>query len=548
MGLSLGGLLAFFLGATSASAQPVDSTVSSALDPAIPALSVLDLEFSQAEDLFRQGEEALGAGREADARVAFDAALDVFVSARDRAAGDPRFLGAYQGLVDRITAAEIAAGAARKTLAPPPPGTDPSPIPPAEPPPASTLAELGARIEALTPTDEDRTSNQAVLGREEIDLPIELNDQVLGAIDLYTGRFNKWFSAALSRGLPHLPRIREILAEAGIPQDLAYVPIVESAFNPTALSRAKAKGLWQFIPSTGKQYGLKQDFFIDERSSMEKATVAAARYLKNLYAMFGDWNLALAGYNAGEGRVQRAIRRAQTNDFWALAKTRSFRAETKNYVPLIHAAIVIAKSPESYGINLVPGDFVAAETVRVAGSYPITTVARCANAEPGDIRQLNPELRRGMTPSSAFDLKVPHGSADQVTACLATEKAMNYTRHVVRKRDTFSLMAKMFGVSASEIARVNGLTLKSRLRPGTELAIPRAARPPAAKVAVSGKGAGVPADTSYRIRKGDTLSSVAARHSTTVAAIKALNGLNSSRLSIGQVLRVASDSDESSPE
>lgn len=546
-GLAVSGLLAAFVGVTSASAQPVDSTGSSALDPAIPALSGLDREFSRAEGLFRQGENALGEGREADARSAFDAALDVFVSAGPQSAGDPRFLAAYQGLVDRIAAAEIAAAAVRKVLSAPPPTPDPASIPPNEPPPASTLAELGARIEALTPTDEDRKTNEAVLGREEIDLPIELNDQVLGAIDLYTGRFNKWFSAALSRGLPHLPRIREILAEAGIPQDLAYVPIVESAFNPTALSRAKAKGLWQFIPSTGKQYGLKQDFFIDERSSMEKATVAAARYLKNLYAMFGDWNLALAGYNAGEGRVQRAIRRAQTNDFWALAKTRSFRAETKNYVPLIHAAIVIAKSPESYGINLVPADLVAAETVRVAGSYPITTVARCANAEPGDIRQLNPELRRGMTPSSAFDLKVPHGSADQVTACLATEKAMNYTRHVVRKRDTFSLIAKMFGVSASEIARVNGLTLKSRLRPGAELAIPRAPRASGAKVAVSGKGAAL-ADSSYRIRKGDTLSSVAARHSTTVEAIKALNGLNSSRLSIGQVLRVASASDESSPE
>jgi membrane-bound lytic murein transglycosylase D len=327
------------------------------------------------------------------------------------------------------------------------------------------------------------------------------------------------------------------------------VPIVESAFNPSALSRAKAKGLWQFIPSTGKQYGLKQDFFIDERSSVEKATVAAAQYLKNLYAMFGDWNLALAGYNAGEGNVQRAIRRAQTSDFWALAKTRSFRAETKNYVPLIHAAIVIAKSPESYGINVAPEDLVSAETVRVAGSYPITTVARCANAEPGDIRQLNPELRRGMTPSSAFDLKVPHGAAEQVTTCLATEKAMNYARHVVRKRDTFSLIAKMFGVSAGEIARVNGLTLQSRLRPGTELAIPRPSRTSSAKVAVAGKSGATPSsDTTYRIRKGDTLSSLAARHSTTVEAIKALNGLSSSRLSIGQVLRVASASNESSPE
>ncbi len=549
------GLLTALTAAAPAGAQPVDLPGSSALDPAVPAnLSALDREISRAEGLFLKGDAALNDGRDVEARAAFDAALDVFVAAKGPITDDPRFLASYRNLVDRISAAEVAIAASRPaappaavTMAAVAPPAASAPGAPGAAPAESTLADLGARIETLTPSEEARRTNETVLGQEEIDLPIELNDQVLGAIDLYTGRFNKWFSAALSRGLPHLPRIREILAEAGIPQDLAYVPIVESAFNPTALSRAKARGLWQFIPSTGKQYGLKQDFFIDERSSVEKATIAAAQYLKNLYAMFGDWNLALAGYNAGEGNVQRAIRRAQTNDFWALAKTRSFRAETKNYVPLIHAAIVIAKSPESYGIDIAPEALAAVETVRVKGSYPITTVARCANAEAADIRDLNPELRRGMTPSSAFDLKVPHGSADQVTACLATEKAMDYTRHVVRKRDTFSLIAKMFGVPASEIARVNGLTLQSRLRPGTELAIPRPTRITPPKVA-AGKGPAALGDSAYRIKKGDTLSSVAAQHSTTVEAIKALNGLNSSRLSIGQVLRVAPAANSSSPE
>ena len=549
--LSLWGLLAVLFGTSRASAQGPETEASAALDPAVPPAEVaFDRDVARAEVLVRQGEISLADGRAAEARTAFDAALDVFVTMRAPAATDPRFLASYQTLVDRIHASEVTAGADRRSL----PLAAPEPSPQAAPPTletrpaASTLAELGARIETITPTEEARQTNEAVLGTEVIDLPIELNDQVLGAIGLYTGRFNKWFSAALSRGLPHLPRIREILAEAGIPQDLAYVPIVESAFNPTALSRAKARGLWQFIPSTGKQYGLKQDFFVDERSNMEKATLAAAQYLKNLYAMFGDWNLALAGYNAGEGNVQRAIRRAQTNDVWALAKTRSFRAETKNYVPLIHAAIVIAKSPESYGIDLTPEEPMAAETVRVTGSYPITTVARCASAEATDIRQLNPELRRGMTPSSAFDLRVPHGSAEQVTACLATEKAMNYTRHVVRKRDTFSLIAKMFGVSASEIARVNGMTLKSRLRPGTELAIPRPARTPPARAAAAVAKGGREADDLYRIQKGDTLSAVAARHSTTVEAIKALNGLNSTRLAIGQVLRITASAGDNLPE
>jgi membrane-bound lytic murein transglycosylase D len=553
IGLAILGALASLSGAGSARAQSVDSGFSRALDPSYPLTAAgLDHDLERAESLFRQGEAALTDGREIEAREAFDAALDVFVEMRGPAGSDPRFLAAYRNLVDRIHAAEVAAGPER--------GTAPVPVPslriegevqvesPGETPPQSTLAELGDRVENIKPTEEARQTTEEVIGSEEIDLPIELNDQVLGAIDLYTGKFNKWFSRALSRGLPYLPRIREILAEAGVPQDLAYVPIVESAFNPSALSRAKARGLWQFIPSTGKQYGLRQDFFVDERSNMEKATLAAAQYLKKLYAMFGDWNLALAGYNAGEGNVQRAIKRAKTNDFWALAKTRSFRSETKNYVPLIHAAIVIAKSPEFYGIDLSPEELTAVETIRVSGSYPITTVARCANTQPEEIKRLNPELRRGLTPSSAFDLEVPHGSGERVTTCLAGERAMDYARHVVRKRDTLSLIARMFGVSSSEIARVNGLSLKANLKPGAELAIPRPTRTAAARTPANGRTDTTGPDTSYKIRKGDTLSSVAARHSTTIEAIKALNGLSSSRLSIGQVLRVASVSTDSSLE
>ncbi len=540
--------------AESAQAQTEDRPVSVARPLGFEiseTASEIDRTLERAETLFGQGQEALNQGRETEAREAFDSALDVFVEARDGTGADPRFQPAYRSLIERIHAAEVGAGAERRSVplalsAPPTPAEEASRRA-IEAQPVGTLAELGDRIENVKPTEEARQSNEAVLGSEVLDLPIDLNDQVLGAIDLYTGRFKTWFSQALSRGLPHLPRIREILAQTGIPQDLAYVPIVESAFNPRALSRAKARGLWQFIPSTGRQYGLKQDFFIDERANIEKATVAAAQYLKNLYAIFGDWNLALAGYNAGEGKVQRAIRKAKTSDFWALAKTRSFRAETKNYVPLIHAAIMIAKSPESYGIDLSPEVLAGSETVRVSRSYPITTVARCANTDAKEINRLNPELRRGLTPSSAFDLDVPLGSGEQVTACLAGERAMDYTRHIVRKRDTLSLIAKMFGVSSAEIARVNNLTAASRLRPGTELAIPRRPRHTPARSGTS-KVATATEDASYTIRKGDTLSSVAARHSTTVEAIKSLNGLDSSRLSIGQILRVASAASGSFPD
>ncbi len=554
------GALIVFGTAPLSSAQTVAVQVSSALDPAVPRAATVDSVVRQAESLFRQGQTALSQARESEAQIAFDGALDVFVTAQSSLGADSAFEPAYLALVGRIHAAEVGARSNRRFLplsahdaVPEPTAGTPKALAadPAAPaaisqPPVETksrLAELGATIEQARPTDQERRSNEAVLGTEEIDLPIELNNQVLGAIDLYSGRYKEWFARALSRGLPHLPRIREILAEAGIPQDLAYVPIVESAFNPVALSRAKAKGLWQFIPSTGKQYGLKQDFYVDERSNMEKATLAAAQYLKKLYALFGDWNLALAGYNAGEGRVQRAIRKVGTNDFWALARTKSFRAETKNYVPLIHAAIVIAKSPQSYGIDVTPEEVTMAETIRVAGSYPISTVARCGSLDPQAIRALNPDLRRGMTPSSAFDLRVPHGFGEQISTCLSSERALNYTRHLVRKADTFSLIARMFGVSSAEIARVNGMSVTSRLQPGTELVVPRASRNVSRKAEVTSLSSGT-GTTSYRIRKGDTLSHLAARHSTTVSAIKALNGLSSSRLSIGQVLVVSAQAAE----
>ncbi|MEO8361004.1 MAG: LysM peptidoglycan-binding domain-containing protein [Vicinamibacteria bacterium] len=543
-GLPVFGLLFLLAFSSSSFAQNAIPDGASSASVAASAGSPVDREIAKAEALFKSGQDALSENRDAEARTAFDATLDVFVRSSSGLTADPKFQAAYHGFVDRIWTAEVAAGPNRAAVPTPPLVRRPT----VEGPTADEqvqgkaegiLADMGAKIEDAKPTEEARQTNQAVLGSEAIDLPIEMNDQVLGAIDLYSGRFNKWFAQALSRGLPQLPRIREILAQAGLPQDLAYVPIVESAFNPIALSSAKAKGLWQFMPATGKQYGLKQDFFVDERSDMEKATVAAAQYLKNLYALFGDWNLALAGYNAGEGNVQRAIRRAQTNDFWALAKTKSFRAETKNYVPLIHAAIVIAKSPESYGIDVLPAELASSETVRVAGSYPIATVARCANTEAAEIKRLNPELRRGMTPASAFDLDVPHGSGEQVSACLASEKAMNFTRHVVRKRDTLSLIATMFGVSASEIARANGLAPKARLKPGTELAIPRSNASP--KGAVMMKASTNPGTNgpSYKIRRGDTLSSVAARFSTSVSALMSLNNLRSHQLSIGQVVRVS---------
>jgi len=384
----------------------------------------------------------------------------------------------------------------------------------------------------------------AAVAAESPDLPITLNEAVLSCIDLYQGRLRDWFEEALSRGQPYLPHIREVFAEEGIPQDLAYVALVESAFKTTAYSRAKAKGVWQFISATGKRYGLAVDWWVDERSDPEKATRAAARYLKELYGLFGDWNLALAGYNAGEGKVLRAMRRYKTDDFWALRETRGLRRETKNYVPLIHAAIVLAKAPERYGFTVTaeePGGF---ERVPIEGAIDLRVIAECAGEPVEEVRALNPELRRLATPAGrTFSLRVPVGRGQAVAECVASlplEKRVTFRKHVVRRGQTLSGIARANGTSARDIAEANNLKSAVRLRPGTELIIPIPARPRGAP-ARQAKADSTPdgrARVRYRIQPGDTLLSIAAQYGTTVRDIQASNHLRGSRIAAGDVLTI----------
>ena len=384
----------------------------------------------------------------------------------------------------------------------------------------------------------------AAVEAESLDMPIALNAAVLSCIDLYQGRLRDWFEEALSRGQPYLPHIRQIFAEEGIPQDLAYVAMVESAFKTTAYSRAKAKGVWQFVSATGKRYGLAVDWWVDERSDPEKATRAAARYLKDLYGLFGDWNLALAGYNAGEGKVLRAIKRYRTDDFWELRKTRGLRRETKNYVPLIHAAVVLAKAPERYGFAVTPDEHPDFERVPIEGAFDLRVIAECAGEPVEGIRGLNPELRRLATPADrTFSLRVPAGRAQAVAACVADlppEKRVNFRKHVVRRGQTFASIARANGTTARDVAEANNLSLQKRLRPGTELIIPIPAKPrvvqarrQAAEETPDGRDR-----VRYRIQPGDTLGSIAAQYGTTVRDIQAWNHLRGTRIAAGDVLTI----------
>jgi membrane-bound lytic murein transglycosylase D len=387
----------------------------------------------------------------------------------------------------------------------------------------------------------------AAVESETLDLPVELNDAVLSCIGLYEGRLRDWFQEALSRGQKYLPGIRRVFAEEGIPQDLAYVALVESAFKTSAYSRAKAKGVFQFVSATGKRYGLAVDWWVDERSDPEKATRAAARYLKDLYGLFGDWNLALAGYNAGEGKVLRGMARYRKQDYWDLRKTRALRPETKNYVPLIHAAIVVAKSPQRYGFVITQDTLPEWEEVAVKGAYDLRVVAECVGEPVETLRGLNPELRRLATPADrSYDLRVPPGRGETLRQCLAdlpADKKVAYRKHVVRRGQTLASIARANGVSAQAIAEANLLVAQRRLRPGTELVIPV----PANKAhVVTARHEASPASKDrdnlrYRIQPGDTLSSIAAEHGTTVRQLQAWNGLSGTRITAGSVLRIHTD-------
>jgi membrane-bound lytic murein transglycosylase D len=473
------------------------------------------------------------------AREEFDRALDAYLTAPGGAYSDPRLAEAYRRTLEVVQEQEGEAAAAGDAYAEAPP----------EPAAIDAIGDLPVSEEPATAAARARA--EEAVESEVNDLPVQLNDAVLACVDLYQGRLREWFTAALARGHRYLPHIREVFAEEGIPQDLAYVALVESAFKPAAYSRAKAKGVWQFISATGRQYGLRQDWWVDERSDPEKATRAAAKHLKMLHGLFGDWDLALAAYNAGERKVLRGMNRYGTRDYWQLRKTRALRRETRNYVPLIHAAILVAKAPEKYGFQVTPELAPEYETVAIASAVDLRTVAECAGAPLDVVRDLNPELRRFATPAGrSYDLRVPPGTADPVAACLGSlppEKRVRFRTHVVRRGQTIAGIAGANGIKPRDLADANGLSPEKRLRVGTELIIPVPAGKPGPVRRASAAGAPArrapsPPDGAtrilYTIKPGDTLTAIASQYGTTVRELQAWNGLRGSRIAAGGTLTI----------
>jgi membrane-bound lytic murein transglycosylase D len=504
---------------------------------------------------FKAGQKELEQGHFEGAKQEFNRAIDVLLESPYGARTEPRIREHFDRLVDRISTYEVRAlatgdGFTEKKYEP------------------ASIDELLAMSATLgtppaAPGLKDAVQSDLLVGTH--DIPIPLNQRVLSYIELFQGRLHDFIEEGMKRGSKYLPMIQNVFRAEGLPLDLAYVPLIESAFKPNALSRTKAKGVWQFMAGTGLENGLRRDWYIDERSDPEKATVAAAKYLRTLSKIFGgDWHLALASYNGGPGRMQRALKTARVDNFWTLTdKSRILPRETREYVPMILAAIVIARNPSQYGFDFEAESAAAFDKVTLPRPVDLRRVAEWTDSSIDEIQALNPELRRWTTPvrDANYELKVPAGTADVVSARLADAPAGDLASlkfYTVKRGDTLALIARKLHVSKADLAEANYIPVAGRVSPGQKLMVPNeagvlmAARTdrsvPAAEARSTVAQAGQLAEpaamsnrvkASYAVKRGDTLASIARLYKTTVASVKSWNPrLPGGHLAPGQRLTV----------
>lgn len=389
----------------------------------------------------------------------------------------------------------------------------------------------------------------------ESDIPLTLNSKVEYFISYFQSSGKKAFSKWLSRSERYIPMMKEVLKKEGLPEDLVYLAMIESGFSPHAYSVASAVGPWQFISGTGKRYSLRIDSWVDERRDPLKSTVAAALYLKELYSLFNkNWYLAAAGYNAGENKILRAIDMYKTRDFWEMSQGSYLKRETKDYVPKLVAAAIIAKDPAKYGFAdiayLPPIEF---DTVSVTGKTDLEVAAKICGVPEKTIRDLNPELRRWCTPPhyENYQLKIPKGKkavfeveyAKIPEDQLFKDRAV-YTRYRVKRKESLASIARKFGTTQEALAEVNGLGGTKNIA-GRSILIPAKEsdeRPAATKTdpvlsASAEKGV---FKKYYTVKKGDTLASVSKKFNVSSKILVAWNNLkNKLALSPGKKIIVA---------
>ena len=501
--------------------------------PMMPAMArvqplrrpLIDVTLEQAQAAFEAGQADIKNNQAEKAQADFDRAVKILVASGLTTDADPRISKFVDQLGEYVTSDELDAVSE--------PETQEAQVP-SQPAPIDEIADL------TLPAGDSRLA--AMVQKELIsvhhDLPLTVNESVLQYLSFFTTTRGR---AIVERGLERAgryePMIRRVLAEEGVPQDLIYLAQAESAFQPQAVSRSGARGIWQFMPYRGEQYDLERNYWIDERSDPEKATHAAAQHLRDLYGMFGDWYLVMAAYNSGPLNVSRAIERTGYADFWELQRRKALPKETENYVPIILALALVAKAPAMYGVHVDAEKPAQVDAIQLEHPIDLHLVADASGADLDDLRLLNPQLLRGVTPAdSNFSLKLPVGKAksfEENIQQVPEDKWTSWRLHSVEQGETLASVARQYRVTMASVETANHLDAAAALPSGFLLNIPAA--PPVAHL------------VHYRVQRGDTLMGIADRFDVSVEQLKRWNRLSGDHAPRGARLRIYAGGVESGP-
>src|SRR5579859_3623861 len=498
------------------SSAPAKPKVEAKPDPVAELIATVEKEYQLGLDKYNTGDKD-------SAKVHFDRAFNLLLESSTEIRSDSRFQPEFDKVLNNVNDLELAT--AQQSDAAPQQQAEPAPI-----------------DEANEVTNYPVDQNLKAKATEEIkvthsDLPLMMTDQVAGYINYFSTRGRPTLEHGLTLSGRYRDLIENILKEEGVPQDLIYLAQAESGFHPYAVSRVGARGIWQFMGSRARGYGLHHNIYVDDRQDPEKSTRAAARHLKDLYNQFGDWYLAMAAYNSGPGTVQAAVKRTGYADFWELYNRNVLPKETKNYVPIILAVTIMAKNPAQYGLEDVqmekPEDY---DTITIDYPVDLRLVAECVNSTPSELQDLNPGLLRMTTPRSGkFALHLPPGTKDDYETAIAaipTDMRLWWRYHNVHAGDTLASLARTYHTTIKAIETTNHLDADSDLESEARLVIPVApGKHPSSDTATYARRI-----TRYHVRRGDTVQSVADNFGISAQQLRRWNGLRGESLGGRRVL------------
>jgi membrane-bound lytic murein transglycosylase D len=509
------------------SSKQSPSAQSSSSDAAAdPVAGLID----QAEKQYQAGLSAYHAGKTDEAKQDFDKALDALLSSNFDVRSDERLEKEFDRIVAGVDELYPGGTSTDGNAQNPQDQQQDQQQQKSEPAPIDQTNDLNPASDAGT-----KAKAEAEIRSTHSDLPLMMTDQVAGYIAYFSGRGRGVFERAYIRSGRYRDMIAQTLRAEGVPQDLIYLAQAESGFHPLAVSRVGARGIWQFMASRARGYGLSHNMYVDDRQDPEKSTRAAAHHLKDLYNQFGDWYLAMAAYNSGPGTVQAAVKRTGYADFWELYRRNVLPKETRNYVPIILAVTIMTKNPSQYGLSDLavdhPADF---DTVTIDYPVDLRLVAECVGSTPSDLQDLNPSLLRLSTPrTGAFILHIPAGTKDQYETAIASvppDMRLWWRYHTVQSGDTVASLARTFHTTAKQIEEANHLD-GTELESDAKLVIPVA----------PGKHPDTDATyarriTRYKVRRGDTVETVAENFGVSPQMLRRWNGLRGNSLGGRRVL------------